>query len=331
MRELLEKFKKVDYFTVLKVCLPALMLVFTGSLFAQEIKKTQFQNLVQQVFQQPYKDLPQFKVSKRRFGKKGDNPKNQLFNAAKRTLSDERSWLPSATEPKLFNANGICFSGKWVIDTASAYTGLFAQNTRANILARASVALSGTKQKHKRAYGMAVKIFDKNNEESSNLFVMHSLAGIKTRQVMDLELDNHPELGKLPSFSKIPILLRISKDLKRADRMTGTNSPELNYRSVDSLARLNNNSTQVVSPTWVKIVPETLHRENQNDFRDEMSIERYPNKRIEYTLHVASGHKKDKDKAVWTKLGLLILEESVASRACDINLHFPHPKNNSAN
>jgi len=331
MRALLTNYYKIDYLTLRKACVFGLTLIATGNLFAQETKKPQFQNLVQRVFTQPYNHLPQYEVSKRNFGKKGDRPENQLFTAAKRTLSDLRDWLPSVTNPKLFNANGICFTGKWVIDTASNYTGLFAQNTRANVLARASVALSGTKQKHKRSFGMAVKIFDRNNTESSNLFVMHSLAGTKTRHVLDLELDNHPKLGKLPAVSKIPTLLRIRKDLERADEMTGANKPELNYRSVVSLAELNNNSTQVVSPTWVKIVPKTLHRADLNDFRNEMSVEHYPNRKIEYTLHVANGKKSEKDKAVWMELGLLTLENSVVSRACDINLHFPHPKNISTN
>ena len=331
MRALLEKFYKFDSYKLLKPCVVSLTLVVAGNLSAQETSTVQFHGLVQQVFQQPYNELPQLEVSSKKFGKKGDNPKNLLFKAAKRTLSDDRNWLPSATEPKLFNANGICFTGKWVIDAPSDYTGLFSQNTHVNILARASVALSGTKQKHKRAYGLAVKIFDKNNEKSSNLFVMHSMAGVKTNHVLDLELDNHPELGGLPSVSKIPILLRISKDLKRADKMTGTNEPELNYRSVASLARLSNRSTHVVSPTWVKITPKTLHRENQNDFRDEMSTERYPGGKIEYTLHVASGDKDKKDKAVWVALGLMTLEKSVVSEACDINLHFAHPKNNEKN
>ena len=331
MRTFLTNFYTFDCFTLRKACVFGLTLIATGNLFAQETKKPQFEHLVQRVFKQPYNHLPQYEISKRNFGKKGDNPENQLFTAAKRTLSDKRDWLPSATEPKLFNANGICFTGKWAINKDSDYTGLFAQNTRADLLARASVALSGTKQKHKRSFGMAIKIFDTNNEESSNLFVMHSLAGKKTRHVLDLELDNHPKLGKLPAVSKISTLLRIRKDLERADKMTGANKPELNYRSVVSLAELNNNSTQVVSPTWVKIVPKTLHRENQNDFRDEMSVERYPNRKIEYTLYVANGQKSEKDKAVWMELGLLTLEKSVVSRACDINLHFPHPKNIATN
>lgn len=329
MQAFLNTFNKIESLTL--PGLLGLILTFTDGAFAQNSEKAKYQRLAERVFQQPYDDLPQFEVSKRNFGKKGNNPENQLFKAAKRTLSDNGNWLPSATEPKLFNANGICFTGQWVIDKDSQYTGIFAKNSQANILARASVALSGTKQKHKRAFGMAIKIFDKQNEESSNLFVMHSLAGTKTTHVLDLELDNHPKLGKLPSVSKIPILLRISKDLQRADKMTGAITPELNYRSVFSLAELNNNSPQIVSPTWVKIVPKTRHRENQDDFRDEMSVDRYPGNKIEYTLHVATGDKDEKDKAAWKEVGLLILERSVVSKSCDINLHFPHPRNIQTN
>lgn len=292
--------------------------------YAQALNKTPFDVLEERIFEQPYTELPQLTVTSKNFGKKGDNPENQLFSAAKRTLQDERDWLPEATKPKLFNANGICFTGKWIIDTHSEYTGLFAQNTQANVIARASVALSGTKQKHKRSYGMAIKVFDSKNTKSANLFVMHSMAGTKTKNVLDLELDNHPKLGGLPSFSKIPTLLRISKDLKRADKLTGTNKPEVNYRPVNTFAEINNDS-KAISPTWVKLVPKTSFRANMNDFREEMSVKNYPEQKIEYTLQVATGDKKQKAKATWITLGELILETSITSQACDINLHFTHP------
>ena len=92
MRILLDKFYNINTYPVLRVCVLGITLLVSSSVFAQE---TQFQRLVQRVFQQPYDELPQLKVSSKRFGKKGDNPKNKLFKAARRTLSDESDWLPS--------------------------------------------------------------------------------------------------------------------------------------------------------------------------------------------------------------------------------------------
>lgn len=279
MRTPLNKNHYIYYRSILKAAIVSLTIVINCFSFAQDSAKTPFNILEERIFRTPYTSLPQLKVSPRNFGKKGVNSNNYLFNAAKRTLTDNRDWLAESIKPKLFNANGICFTGKWIITTPSRYSGLFSQNTRANVIARASVALPGTKQKHKRAYGVAIKIFDTKNSESANLFVMHSMAGAKTKYVLDLELDNQPKLGGLPPITKIPTLLRINKDLERADEVTGAKTAEVNYRSAIDLAQINNNFSPV-APTWVKLVPTNAFRVDKNDFRDEMSTMNYPEKKL---------------------------------------------------
>jgi len=299
---------------------------------AKQQRLTPFDVLSTKVWRTPYEKLPQYKVTAKRFGSKKKNENNHLYSAAKRTLNDSRNWLAEATEPKLFNANGICFKGKWIINQASPFSGAFKQGTHAQVIARASVVLSGTKQKDKRSFGMAIKVFDQSLSHSKNAFVIHSVAGVKTRAVRTLTLDNEPALKGLPPISQIRTLLRIDKDLKRADKATGTKQPKVNYRPLDGLARLA--TTDVLAditraPTWMRLTPVSppLTKANYvaDDFRDELTLNKQQ-PTIEYRIEVAKGEVGKKKQAQWTEIGLLILNESVVSVGCDIHLHFTHPK-----
>jgi len=46
----------------------------------------------------------------------------------------------------------------WKINHSSPYSGLFQARTNVPVIVRASVSLSGTKQRDKRAFGMAIKL-----------------------------------------------------------------------------------------------------------------------------------------------------------------------------
>jgi len=80
---------------------------------------------------------------------------------------------------------------------------------------------------------------------------------------------------------------------------------------------------------WVRFSPLTAHRADQNDFRDELRVENYPDKQIVYAIEVAEplNQKNRKRDASWQTIGQLVLNESVTSDACDTRLHFTHPKN----
>ncbi len=304
-------------------------IMYVQATHAQNKTPTPFDELTQKIWATPYTTLPQYKVSAKRFGSKKKNSANHLYTAATRTLNDTRSWLTEATEPKLFNANGICFKGTWLINQETPYNGAFQKGTHVNVIARASVALSGTKQKDKRSFGIAIKVFGKNNQQSANAFTMHSLAGTKTNAVLNLTLDNEPALKGVPPLSKIRTLLRIDKDLKRADKDTGTQHPKVNYRPLHTLAHLDTTDTSVLNthaPTWMRLTPITKPNINRsNDFREELTLNaEQPN--IEYRIDAATGDVGKKKHAQWKEIGLLVLNDSVISKGCDVNLHFTHPK-----
>lgn len=311
----------------------------SNTAFAQE--QSRFIDIKNAVFTQPYETLPQYKVSKKKFGSKGDNDKNHLLAAARRTLSSRADLLDFPHGQKLFNANGICFSGVWSIDASSPYTGQFKQGSQSLVIARASVALSGTKRGDKRAFGFALKLFPGMDEEQAtetiNVFVMHSLSGTRARHVLGLRLDNAPSLGSLPSLTQLGTVLRMQSDLERADAEAGAKPPQVAFRPVTELA-VGDEGVTPVSPRWLRLVAsDEMPRIDEDDFRDELRVENYPNNTLVYRIDVASPRapaanegedttkKISKKKAQWQTIGRLILNESITSEVCDRQLHFPHP------
>ena len=323
-----------------------LLFVLSSSLFAQEIvapeiaaqdvHQTQsvdrFASLKQAIFDTPYTALPNYEVRLKTFGKSGKGEDNKLLVAARRTLNDNRDLIDFPDGQKLLQANGICFSGQWQIDAIdNPYTGLYRSGVSSPVIVRASVALSGTLQKDKRAFGMAVKLLpnDLGLDPSLNLFVLNTFGGAISKHVLDLPMDNQPSLGRIPKFSDIRTALRMRNELERADKEAieqdqADAKAKATFRPVSHLAEYR--EEQVKSPHWVRFTALTEFRNDQNDFRDELRLEAYPDNKLIYAIEVADVGNGRKNKAVWRQLGQLVLSESVTSAVCDKKLHFRHPR-----
>ena len=322
-----------------------------------------FNEVKAKVFQAPYSTLPQYKVSRKHFGKPGKSENNAVLQAAKRTLTVAQDFWDFPRQQKLFQANGICFAGEWVIDTHSSYTGQFRHLTRTPVIARASVALSGTKRSNKRAFGMALKLFPAKNRDTVtptlNVFVMNSMTGVRSDHVLDLVMDNEPSLGGLPPLSQMRVGYRLLKDFNAADKMLGAVKPDAGFRPISHLAgvtsNFNNNDGEKpsevnnsevnnrVAPKWLRLRPlPSLPRIDQDDFRDELRVEHYPEHQLTWLIEVAAPHKElvaksetvnktnakvinKKSQAQWMTLGRVTLTQSVTSPVCDQQLHFAHP------
>ena len=293
------------------------------------VVNTRFETLKSEIFKQPYSQLPQYKVKKRLFGSEKKIDENKLLEAAKRTFESSDDLIELPTKQKLLNANGICFSGTWNINQENEYTGLYKKGSNVNAIVRASVALSGTAQKNKRAFGMAIKLLpaDIAQGPSLNAFVLHSMGGTITKHVLDLELDNEPPLGRLPKFSDLSTALRLRRDLEKADKAYGASKPDASFRPVSVFAEYNSQNS--ISPRWLRLSAMDEQRVDKEDFRDELNIENYSKNTIRYQIEVAGNNNNDNQKkknAQWKSIGLLELTDSVTSSACDLNLHFQHPK-----
>ena len=291
-----------------------------------------FEKLKTAVFELPYSERPTFAVNRKPFGATGKGADNFLREAARRTLLNTQDLYAFKNDRKLLQANGICFSGEWVIDQKNDYTGLFAEGATSPVIVRASVALGGVRRKDKRAFGLAIKLLpDTLGEDASlNLFVLNSMGGVVAENVLGLNMDNEPPLGNIPRFRDIRTALRMRKDLEAADRehiksreLATSPKPQAGFRPVTHVAAYRSEKT--ISPKWVRFTSATTTRVDQDDFRDELDLSHYPEGQIVYHIEVADDHGAKKSSAVWQKLGSLVLNQSITSKVCDTRLHFQHP------
>jgi len=296
-----------------------------------QLTNARYEELVRVLFDQPYTDLPRYKVTKSLFRGKGKNAENYLLNDAKRTLKSKADLLPADRGQKLLQANGICFSGEWIIDQESEFSGLFSKGARSPAIARASVSFSGTQKNERRALGLAVKLLpeDLGDKPSINMVTLHSAGGLKTPHLYELSLDNEPPLGRIPRLRDISTALKLKSIFLDADKQAGSLEPSATYRSVASVAAYQQDALEQtnIAPKWLRFSPASSSRVDRNDFRDELRVENYPNQQLKYTIEVASGEVSSKSKAQWQDIGELVFKASVTSKACDTRLHFAHPKN----
>ncbi len=278
------------------------------------------------VFSEPALELPHYEVSEEKFGPSKERVNNQLLKDAERTLKNDADFVSYERGQKLFQPNGICFSGSWEIDKSSPFTGLFSQGTNIPAIVRTSVMLSGTKQADKRAVGMAIKLFAPGPPQTTNILVMESMGGKYLQHVTDAVLDNHPTLGNIPKIADLGVLLRIRKDLKRALKNTDSAGIKIRYLPLQHVAATNiKTGSELSSPYWIRLqVAPGTPKINAEDFREELSLAHYPDGVLSYVISVAPDNGGSKRKAEWEEIGKLELTDSVISLACDTKLHFRH-------
>ena len=293
---------------------------------------SRFRDIRAAIFGEPYMERPVYRVDVQLFGPAGGDSDNALRIAARRTLTQADDLFDFPHGQKLLQANGICFTGEWIIQPESPYTGLFAASTHVKSIARGSVLFSHTTRDRRRTFGLAIKLFPAQDPDKPvktvNLFVMEAFGGETRAHVVDALLDNDPDLGRLPKFSTLREVLRLRKDLKIADEESSGGRSDLTFRPITHAAEVGlTPGTAKHAPHWMRLrIAADTPRIDAEDFRDELSVKRYPHGAIVYQLEVADRGNGKKTKARWQALGHLRLYESVTSHACDARLHFAHPR-----
>ncbi|MGE0388310.1 MAG: hypothetical protein AB7Q97_26600 [Gammaproteobacteria bacterium] len=293
-----------------------------------------FRAVSQAVFEEPYARLPHHPVELQAFDAVGADPGNRLRHAARRTLTQAADLLDFPGGRKLLQANGICFSGAWRATAQTPWTGLFAAGTDVPAIARASVALGATTRGSRRAFGLAVKLFPAASPDevvpTANFFVMDSLAGSFAPRFLDATLDNEPALGGLPGgLAAIRLGLRIRDDMTAADAEASPGGPDYAYRPVAQIARAGMApGAPVRAPRWLRLRADpALPRNDAEDFRDELRLERFPERRLILTVDAADAVPgTGKRGAAWRRVGKLEFTRDVVSPGCDGRLHFAHPR-----
>ncbi len=275
-----------------------------------------FNSVWNQVASDPLEKLPHKDVSYFGLYKKG---KSIIKKDAKRTLNDHSDIL--APFKKLAHPNGICFKGKWQIDTQNIYSGYFKKGSQALIIARASSAMSNTKKGDIRAFGFAGKLFptlDKDkiiSEHSANFFLIDDLGGTRADYYTDVELTNEPSVSMNSEVIKNMLYaLEVSHQFEKADKHS-------TIRQLYEISELGTDE-QIITPKWMKIEAKNAPKVDAKDFRDELKIE--DENTLTFNIYVAN--KIVDKKKVWEKIGTINLDSSVVSFSCDRRLHFHHPK-----
>jgi len=265
----------------------------------------------------PYKTLPQEKVSVSKFFSWGVN---LLERSAKRTIADESDVLPRFD--KLVHPNGICLKGTWNMTEPSRYTGYFAQGKQGVVIARSSTALSGTTRSSYRGFGMAVKIFPTNNPahttalKTANFFVIDDLGGTDIANYLDAQMTNEPNTSiRFSSILIAPIAAAATAAFTAADKNPG-------IRQLYPVAELGLAPGQTaIAPKYIKIVGAPYERrQDKSEFREELYVRLYGGY-LDFDVLVA-----ESSAGPFQRIGYLEFTDSVASDSCDHRVHFHHPK-----
>lgn len=298
----------------IKVSIVAILFLLSAlPAFGQVEKSKSSQQLWDQIASDTY-ELPYYQVS---FASLLAWGKNKIDQAAERTLNDRSDILDQFT--KLAHPNGICFKGKWEINQANIYSGLFREGTRADIIVRASTALSETKRGDYRAFGFAGKVFS-SSEQTANFFLIDDLGGTLADHYTDVELTNEPKVSTTNAVIKnLLYALKLASSFSDADRNPG-------IRQLYELSEAGETNGKIITPKWMKVKANVEQTINEDDFRDELRIDNYSGALI-FDLYVANQENTDADNEKnWQKIGKITLEASVVSNSCDHRLHFHHPK-----
>ena len=274
--------------------------------------KSSFQTVWDAVIADKHATLPQDTISFLKLKK--------IHEDAKRTLDNRADLLPSFN--KLAHPNGICLKGIWQIDHKNPYSGYFKQHSKALIIARASSAMSATKQGEIRAFGFAGKLFptlDANKispENTANFFLIDDLGGTSIKHYTDTRMTNEPKVSITRQvLTSLPYTIKVARAFAKADKNPG-------IRQLYEISHLSEtNSTTIITPKWMKLQAQKVQRINASDFRHELSITQ--GEKIIFDISVAS--KVQDDKKDWQQIGTITIDDSVVSASCDHRLHFHHP------
>jgi hypothetical protein len=278
---------------------------------------SRFRDVWAEVKSNPYRTLPQEKVSITKFFSWGTN---LLERSAKRTIASDDDVLPRFD--KLVHPNGICLKGTWNVTETSPYTGYFEQGKQAVIIARASTALSGTTRSTYRGFGMAVKLFptsDPNHTarlKTANFFVIDDLGGTDIANYLDAPMTNEPNTSiRFSSLLIAPIAAAATTAFTAADKNPG-------IRQLYPVAELGLAAGRTArAPKYIQIKGAAYERrQDKTDFRDELNIALYKGY-LDFDVMVS-----ETKTGPFQRIGYLEFTESVTSDSCDHRIHFHHPK-----
>ncbi|TNF24344.1 MAG: hypothetical protein EP319_18665 [Deltaproteobacteria bacterium] len=288
------------------------------SVHATTYQGSSFEQVWKQIKSDSYSELPQNKIS---FRSLYGFLESRIRDSAERTLSDRSDLLPQFQ--KLAHPNGVCLAGTWEITEENPYGGYYKKGSKGLIIARASTAMSATKQGKNRAFGFAGKIFPTLNEgqtvPTSNFFLVDDLGGTKAPHYTGVEMLNEPAISTTTTVVfNLLYALKLAATFGKAD----SNPNMRQLYEVSYIGETEKN--KVRTPKWMKVGATPGQTIDEADFRDELSIDNNGGE-LSFDISVASTQDDEGNKN-WSKIGTIRFTDSAASNSCDHRLHFHHPK-----
>ncbi len=302
----------------MKSTLSVIALLASLSAHATSYQGSSHDQVWKQIKSDNYAELPQNKIS---FRSLYGFLENRIRRSAERTLSDRSDILPQFK--KLAHPNGVCLSGTWEITEENPYGGYYKKGSKGLIIARASTAMSATKQGKNRAFGFAGKLFPtlEGSEvvPTSNFFLVDDLGGTKAPHYTGVEMLNEPAISTTTT-----VMMNLFYALKLAATF-GKADSNPNMRQLYEVSYIGETEkNKVRTPKWMKVGAADGQTIDEVDFRDELNIDKHDGELV-FDISVASTQDDEGNKN-WSKIGSIRFTDSAASNSCDHRLHFHHPK-----
>jgi hypothetical protein len=320
-------------------------LEYSGSRFA-DVRNEIFRNAYYQVWgAQGDPPLPVYGVTLGRV-LKGLLPfgRSWLFRQAARRAIESRAdlrWGPDRRGfRRLLHPNGVCLTGKWLIDETyqgDQYSGQFKAGSQALIIARYSTCCTETRRGRYRSLSLVGKLFDPEHAEpmpTANFITQEDIGGARSQFLGDAVLRNAPNTSPWRRGFGLPILLTTGLVFKLTDN-------QISNRQLYEVAELGKPSSEPTrSPEFMQLTlaPGQDRVEGKDlDFRDEVLAHLFdrgnpiPQRKLTFEIRVCnSGWTRGffiqrRTFGDWIRIGKIEFDDAVASYNGDFVIHFHHP------
>jgi hypothetical protein len=267
-----------------------------------------------------------------------------FLKASERTVdsaSDLRWGIDGKGFRRILHPNGVCLTGQWRITEPTEYSGYFAKDSAALLVARYSTCCAETRRGYNRSLALVGKLFPTTDPAHStplhtaNFITQQDIGGAHTSFINDAELRNAPDTTVSRRGGGVPILLITGAVFAKADRQPS-------IRQLYQIAELGKPAAQptrapefmrlIVAPNQPRIEGDLL------DFRDEIMAHIFdkgdpaPKRTLTFYIEVTdqgvtTGTQLRQRRTFqnWRRIGTLTFNDAVVSYNGDCVIHFNHP------
>jgi hypothetical protein len=308
-------------------------------------KGSRFAEVREAIFANPYqKPLPVYDVTLGGVLRGALGPAYPFLKATERAVdsgADLRWGVDGKGFRRILHPNGVCLTGQWRISEQTDYSGYFAKDSAALVVARYSTCCTETRRGNTRSLAMVGKLFpttDPNHAtplRTANFITQEDIGGASSDYINDAELRNAPDTTVSRRGGGVPILLVTGMVFARADKQPS-------IRQLYQIAELGKAPAQATkTPEFMRLVV-AAHQPritgSSLDFREEIMAQIFdegdtePKRTLTFHIEVTdegttTGTQLRQRRTFqnWRPIGTLTFDNAVISYNGDFVIHFNHP------